>query len=95
MLMIFSTMLLGRTTSEYSLQNTLLSSSLHLKHILIYTNLILLLFSYIEEDDMLRFMIKEEVELVLPLIEGAETGKITRKAFTEWVVSWNKFWYNK
>lgn len=57
----------------------------------IYTNLILLLFSYIEEDDMLRFMIKEEVELVLPLIEGAETGKISRKAFTEWVVSWNKF----
>ncbi|EOA26677.1 hypothetical protein CARUB_v10022756mg [Capsella rubella] len=42
--------------------------------------------NYIEEDDMLRFMIKEEAELVLPLIEGAETGKITRKAFTEWVI---------
>ncbi|XP_010417190.1 PREDICTED: mechanosensitive ion channel protein 9-like [Camelina sativa] len=42
--------------------------------------------NYIEEEDMLRFMIKEEVELVLPLIEGAETGKITRKAFTEWVI---------
>ncbi|KAG2331812.1 hypothetical protein Bca4012_018687 [Brassica carinata] len=42
--------------------------------------------NYIDEDDLLRFMIKEEVDLVLPLIEGAETGKITRKAFTEWVI---------
>ena len=42
--------------------------------------------SYREEDDLLRFMIKEEVDLVTPLIEGAETGKITRNAFTEWVV---------
>ncbi|XP_010454234.1 PREDICTED: mechanosensitive ion channel protein 9-like [Camelina sativa] len=41
----------------------------------------------IEEDDLLRFMIKEEVDLVLPLIDGAaDTGQITRKAFTEWVV---------
>lgn len=33
-------------------------------------------------------MIKEEVDLVFPLFDGAaETGKITRKAFTEWVVS--------
>lgn len=32
-------------------------------------------------------MIKEEVDLVFPLFDGAaETGKITRKAFTEWVV---------
>ncbi|KAG2333676.1 hypothetical protein Bca52824_004856 [Brassica carinata] len=43
--------------------------------------------SYIEEDDLLRFMIKEEVDLVLPLIEGGETGKITRNAFTEWVIN--------
>lgn len=44
--------------------------------------------SYIEEDDLLRFMIKEEVDLVFPLFDGAAgTGKITRKAFTEWVVS--------
>ncbi|CAN6872017.1 unnamed protein product, partial [Brassica oleracea] len=50
-----------------------------------YNNLILLRFSYIEKDDLLRFMIKEEVDLVLPLIEGGETGKITRNAFTEWV----------
>uniref|UniRef100_A0A1J3EPA9 Mechanosensitive ion channel protein n=1 Tax=Noccaea caerulescens TaxID=107243 RepID=A0A1J3EPA9_NOCCA len=43
--------------------------------------------SYIEEDDLLRFMIKEEVDLVLPLIEGGENGKITRNAFTEWVIN--------
>ncbi|CAE6097444.1 unnamed protein product [Arabidopsis arenosa] len=44
-------------------------------------------FNYIEEEDLLRFMIKEEVDLVFPLFDGAaETGKITRKAFTEWVV---------
>ncbi|KAG2279659.1 hypothetical protein Bca52824_050879 [Brassica carinata] len=44
-------------------------------------------FSYIEEYDLLRFMIKEEVDLVFPLFDGAaETGRITRKAFTEWVV---------
>ena len=55
-----------------------------------YNNLILLRFSYIEEDDLLRFMIKEEVDLVLPLIEGGETGKITRNAFTEWVVMFFK-----
>ena len=37
---------------------------------------------------MLRFMIKEEVDLVFPMFDGAaETGKIIRKAFTEWVVS--------
>ncbi|CAH2072355.1 unnamed protein product [Thlaspi arvense] len=41
--------------------------------------------SYIEEDDLLRFMIKEEVDIVLPLIEGGDSGKITRNAFIEWV----------
>jgi len=35
-------------------------------------------------------MIKEEVDLVLPLIEDADTGKITRKTFTEWVVTFFK-----
>ena len=45
-------------------------------------------FSFIEEEDFLRFMIKEEVDLVFPMFDGAaETGKISRKAFTEWVVS--------
>ena len=41
---------------------------------------------YIDEDDLLRFMIKEEVDLVLPLF-GAENGRIDRKALTDWVVS--------
>ncbi|KAJ7958399.1 Mechanosensitive ion channel protein [Quillaja saponaria] len=42
--------------------------------------------SYIDDDDLLRFMIKEEVDLVFPLFEGAETGKIDRKALTNWVL---------
>ncbi|KAL4649230.1 hypothetical protein ACB092_01G000400 [Castanea dentata] len=35
---------------------------------------------YIDEYDFLRFMIKEEVDLVFPLFEGADTGRIDRKA---------------
>ncbi|XP_022550566.1 S-protein homolog 3-like [Brassica napus] len=46
-------------------------------------------FNFIEEEDLLRFMIKEEVDLVFPMFDGAaETGKIIRKAFTEWVNSY-------
>lgn len=41
---------------------------------------------YIDVDDLLRFMIKEEVDLVLPMFEGAETGKIDRKSLIGWVV---------
>ncbi|CAN0864616.1 Mechanosensitive ion channel protein 10 [Linum grandiflorum] len=41
---------------------------------------------YIEEEDLLRFMIKEEVDLFFPLIEGSESGRIDKKAFTAWVV---------
>uniref|UniRef100_A0A7N0V3A7 Mechanosensitive ion channel protein n=1 Tax=Kalanchoe fedtschenkoi TaxID=63787 RepID=A0A7N0V3A7_KALFE len=41
---------------------------------------------YIDEEDLMRFMIKEEVDLVFPLFEGAETGRIDRKALTNWVV---------
>lgn len=41
---------------------------------------------YIEEEDLLRFMIKEEVDLVFPLIEGWENGQIDKKALTNWVV---------
>ncbi|EOA20037.1 hypothetical protein CARUB_v10000311mg [Capsella rubella] len=53
----------------------------------VFRNVAQPLTSYIEEEDLLRFMIKEEVDLVFPLFDGAaETGKITRKAFTEWVV---------
>ncbi|KAL1199165.1 Mechanosensitive ion channel protein 10 [Cardamine amara subsp. amara] len=52
----------------------------------VFRNVAQPLFGYIEEEDLRRFMIKEEVDLVFPLFDGAETGKITRKAFTEWVV---------
>lgn len=31
-------------------------------------------------------MLKEEVDLVFPLVDVAETGHIDRKALTEWVV---------
>ncbi|KAH7574437.1 hypothetical protein ACOSP7_008533 [Xanthoceras sorbifolium] len=41
---------------------------------------------YIFEEDLLRFMIKEEVDLVFPLIDGSDTGQIDRKALTDWVV---------
>ncbi|XP_051151357.1 mechanosensitive ion channel protein 10-like [Andrographis paniculata] len=41
---------------------------------------------YIDAMDLSRFMIKEEVEVVLPMIDVAESGKIDRKALTEWVV---------
>ncbi|KAJ4708810.1 Mechanosensitive ion channel protein [Melia azedarach] len=43
---------------------------------------------YIEEEDLLRFMKKEEVDNVLPLFEGAaETRKIKRSTFKKWVVN--------
>ncbi|MBA0777663.1 hypothetical protein Gotri_005658 [Gossypium trilobum] len=42
--------------------------------------------NYIDEVDLLRFMIKEEVDLVFPLFEGSNTGKIDRKSFTNWVI---------
>ncbi|KAK2994018.1 hypothetical protein RJ640_018775 [Escallonia rubra] len=41
---------------------------------------------YIDELDLRRFMIKEQVDLVLPLIDIAEKGEIDRKTLTEWVV---------
>lgn len=41
---------------------------------------------YIDEEDLSRFMIKEEVDLIFPLLEGHETGHIERKALTDWVV---------
>ncbi|KAK8505249.1 hypothetical protein V6N13_045694 [Hibiscus sabdariffa] len=42
--------------------------------------------NYIDEDDLLRFMIKEEVDLVFPLLQGSNTGKIDRQSFTNWVI---------
>lgn len=44
------------------------------------------MYRYIEEEDLLRFMIKEEVDLFFPLIEGSDTGKIYRKALINWAV---------
>ncbi|GAB4853743.1 hypothetical protein Ancab_017936 [Ancistrocladus abbreviatus] len=42
---------------------------------------------YIEVEDLLRFMKKEEVDYLFPLFAGAtETGKIKRSALTKWVV---------
>ncbi|KAH6761365.1 mechanosensitive channel of small conductance-like 10 [Perilla frutescens var. frutescens] len=41
---------------------------------------------HIYELDLIRFMIKEEVEVVFPMIDVAETGKIDRKALIEWVL---------
>ncbi|KAJ0523259.1 putative mechanosensitive ion channel MscS, LSM domain superfamily [Helianthus annuus] len=43
-------------------------------------------FTYIEDMDLRRFMIKEEVDVVFPLIDVADTGQIDRKTLTEWVV---------
>ncbi|MFS7981422.1 putative mechanosensitive ion channel MscS, LSM domain superfamily [Helianthus anomalus] len=43
-------------------------------------------FTYIEDVDLRRFMIKEEVDVVFPLIDVADTGQIDRKTLTEWVV---------
>lgn len=42
---------------------------------------------YIFEEDLLRFMRKEEVVDVLPLFAGAaETGKIKKSSLRNWVV---------
>ncbi|KAH7679914.1 hypothetical protein IHE45_06G089000 [Dioscorea alata] len=44
-------------------------------------------YKYIEVEDLLRFLSKGEVEIVLPLFEGAaETGKIKKSALKNWVV---------
>ncbi|XAR67115.1 hypothetical protein NMG60_11013551 [Bertholletia excelsa] len=43
---------------------------------------------YIDEEDLLRFMRKEEVDNVLPMFEGAaETGQIKKTSFKNWVVN--------
>ncbi|XP_038899729.1 mechanosensitive ion channel protein 10-like isoform X2 [Benincasa hispida] len=41
---------------------------------------------FIEEEDLLKFMIKEEVDLVLPHFEIDDTRRIDKKALTNWVV---------
>ncbi|KAI3775239.1 hypothetical protein L1987_49808 [Smallanthus sonchifolius] len=42
--------------------------------------------TYIEDVDLRRFMIKEEVDHVFPLIDVADKGQIDRKTLTEWVI---------
>ncbi|KAL8215494.1 hypothetical protein R6Q57_022331 [Mikania cordata] len=43
---------------------------------------------YIEENDLMRFLSKDDVKKVLPLFEGAvETGRIKKKSFSNWVVN--------
>ncbi|EPS58727.1 hypothetical protein M569_16084, partial [Genlisea aurea] len=42
--------------------------------------------TYLDENDLKRFMIKEEVEFVFPMIDVTDSGKIDRKSLTEWVV---------
>ncbi|KAJ4708807.1 Mechanosensitive ion channel protein [Melia azedarach] len=42
---------------------------------------------YIEEEDLLRFMKREEVDNVLPFEGAAETRKIKRSTFKKWVVN--------
>ncbi|XP_048133696.1 mechanosensitive ion channel protein 10 isoform X2 [Rhodamnia argentea] len=41
---------------------------------------------YFDEDDLQRFMIKEEVDLFFTLLEGSETGRIDMKSLANWVV---------
>ncbi|KAF5205135.1 Mechanosensitive ion channel protein [Thalictrum thalictroides] len=42
---------------------------------------------YIEEEDLMRFLRREEVHTIFPLFEGAlETGQIRKSAFRNWVV---------
>ncbi|GAB2291874.1 hypothetical protein Dimus_026125 [Dionaea muscipula] len=44
---------------------------------------------YIEEEDLRRFMKREVVEHVFPLLEGeTKTGKIKKASLTKWVVDW-------
>ncbi|KAL2525670.1 Mechanosensitive ion channel protein 10 [Abeliophyllum distichum] len=41
---------------------------------------------YIDEMDLWRFMIKEQVDLVFPMIDVANTGQIDMKTLTDWMV---------
>jgi hypothetical protein len=48
----------------------------------------------IDENELRRFLIKEEVPLVFPLLAQAETGLITRKSLADWVVRFYMFHKN-
>lgn len=50
---------------------------------------------YIDEDDLLIYMPKEEVDNVFPLFEGAaESRRIKKSAFRNWVVRSSAFSFN-
>ncbi|KAK2355290.1 mechanosensitive ion channel protein [Trifolium repens] len=43
--------------------------------------------TYIEEEDLMRFLKRVEIHTIFPLFEGAlETGKISRSSFRNWVI---------
>ncbi|KMT11430.1 hypothetical protein BVRB_5g107560 isoform B [Beta vulgaris subsp. vulgaris] len=43
--------------------------------------------TYIEEEDLARFLKRNEIHAIFPLFEGAyETGRITKSSFRNWVV---------
>ncbi|XP_059444004.1 mechanosensitive ion channel protein 10-like [Corylus avellana] len=42
---------------------------------------------YIEEEDLMRFLMRVEIHTIFPLFEGAlETGRISKSSFRNWVV---------
>ena len=53
----------------------------------LFLSYLLLVCRYSDEEDLLRFLSKEEVTYVRPLFEGAvEMGKIKKSALRNWVV---------
>ena len=46
-------------------------------------------YRYIEEEDLLRFLMYEEVYTVFPMFGGSESGKISKSSFRNWVVRAN------
>ncbi|KAK9230271.1 hypothetical protein WN944_023238 [Citrus x changshan-huyou] len=42
---------------------------------------------YIEEEDLLRFFIKKEVDVIMQKLDVVETGRIRRSDFSNWVVN--------
>ncbi|EPS64957.1 hypothetical protein M569_09822, partial [Genlisea aurea] len=52
----------------------------------IFTNVAQPWSTYLDEHDFKRFLIREQVEIVFPMIDVGDTGKIDRKMLTEWVL---------
>ncbi|KAJ8774065.1 hypothetical protein K2173_009496 [Erythroxylum novogranatense] len=45
---------------------------------------------YISEDDLRRFLPREELDIVFPMFDGWQTGHIDRKSLTDWVLGFYK-----